>query len=219
MRTQQFIDFCKRELAFDERISYEYKSLSVCVIDCVYSLRSKYYGVTDRVVQRYAAQYLGNDMFSPNDTISDLIEHIQKAGGPAPFAVNILENNQQSGRVLKSEVCLNLARYLRCLRIETISDYRSFEEPELLECVIHSVKGMGDAGTNYLFMLAGDPNRCKPDVHIHHCIRDACGEALSNEDCQILFNEAVKKLRNDYPNLTVAMLDGIIWRKYQSAKK
>ena len=113
---------------------------------------------------------------------------------------------------------MNLAKYLRYLHIETMEDFKYFEAPELLEAVIRSVKGMGDAGTNYLFMLAGDPNRCKPDVHIHHCIKDACGEDISNEDCQILFTEAVKILEKDYSGLTVAKLDGIIWRKYQAAR-
>ena len=98
-------------------------------------------------------------------------------------------------------------------------DFRNFESQELLEIVVHSVNGLGDAGTNYLFMLAGDPNRCKPDVHIHHCIRDACGEDISNDDCQILFTDAATELREDYPKLTVAMLDGIIWRKYQTSKQ
>lgn len=74
---------------------------------------------------------------------------------------------------------------------------------------------MGTAGLNYLFMLAGDPNRCKPDVHIHHCIRDACGRDVSDNECQILLTDAVAVLRNDYPYLTVVLLDSIIWQKYQ----
>ena len=97
-----------------------------------------------------------------------------------------------------------------------IEDFQNFESPELLEIVIRAVKGMGDAGTNYLFMLAGDPNRCKLDVHVHHCVLDACGEDISNEDCQILFTEAVVELSVDYLDLTVAKLDRIIWNKYQS---
>ena len=216
--TQQFVDFCRQELAFDDQLSYDYRSLSVCIIDCVYSLRAQYYSTTVPVVNRYAAHYLGDDKFSSTDGVTALITNIQDAGGPVPFAANILKNNQKSGHVLKAEVCLNLAKYLRYLHIETMEDFKHFESPELLETVIRSVKGMGDAGTNYLFMLAGDPNRCKPDVHIHHCIKDACGEDISNEGCQILFTEAVKVLEKDYPGLTVAKLDGIIWRKYQAAR-
>lgn len=157
---------------------------------------------------------------SPDEKISDLIAHIQDAGGPIAFSSSaVLNNAQRSGGVLKSEICLNLTRYLQLLHIETIDDFRNFESQELLEIVVHSVKGLGDAGTNYLFMLAGDPNRCKPDVHIHHCIRDACGADISNDECQILFIDTVTELRKDYPEITVAMLDGIIWRKYQTSKQ
>ena len=86
----------------------------------------------------------------------------------------------------------------------------------LLENVIKTVKGIGSAGLNYLFMLAGDPNRCKPDVHIHHCVRDALGKDISDFECQELFTAAVAILKKDYPSLTVRKLDGIIWEKYQA---
>lgn len=102
----------------------------------------------------------------------------------------------------------------RALRIETIKDFRNFESQELLEIVIRSVKGIGDAGANYLFMLAGDPNRCKPDVHIHRSIKDAFGFDVSNDDCQIIFSQAVDLLKSKYPNLTVRLLDNIVWEKY-----
>ena len=191
-------------------------SLSVSWI--AFILCAQYYSTTVPVVERYANRYMNNNRFSEGDTVSKLFANIKDAGGPAPFAKNILKNNQVSGHVLKSEVCLQLARYLRLLHIETIDDFRDFEAPELLEIVIRSVKGMGDAGVNYLFMLAGDPNRCKPDVHFHHCIFDACGEDVSNEECQVLLTEAVCELKKKYPDLTVAKLDGIIWRKYQAMR-
>ena len=216
-RTQQFVDYCRRELDFGSQVSNEYQSLSVCIIDCVYSLRAKYYNTTVPVVDRYAKKYMNGDKRAVGDNTSDLIRHIQDAGGPDLFASEILKNNQKSGNVLKAEVCLKLAQYLQILHIETIDDFRRFQGPELLETVIRSVKGIGDAGANYMFMLAGDPDRCKPDVHVHHCIRDACGEDISNDDCQRLFTEAVCELRKDYPELTVAKLDGIIWQKKEGS--
>lgn len=86
-----------------------------------------------------------------------------------------------------------------------------------MEIIIRSVKGIGNAGTNYLFMLAGDTNRCKPDVHIHECIKDACGKDIKKDnDCQDLFTEAVKLLNKNNSNkqLTVRDLDHAIWVKY-----
>ena len=157
-------------------------------------------------------------MHASGDTVSMLMQRMDEQGHKV-FAEKVLRNQQKLGgrkQIPKEEVCYQLARYLRELHIETISDFQSFESQEILEIVMRAVNGLGDAGVNYLFMLAGDPNRCKPDVHIHHCIRDACGLDISNEECQKLFADAVVLLNEAYPHLTVRGLDGIIWKKYQS---
>lgn len=217
--TKCFVDYCEHNFKLQKDPITNYQSLPICLIDCIYSLRAKYYRVTVPIVNRYANVYMDGDLTDKKDTISMLIEHIEKCGGTETFADQILQNHQELGgkaHIPKSKVLLQLATYLRLLHIETLEDFRNFESPELLEIVIRSVKGLGDAGVNYLFMLAGDPDRCKPDVHIHHCIRDACGEDVSNDECQILFQETVEILKSDYPSLTVRDLDGIIWRYYQA---
>lgn len=217
--TKCLADYCRQNFVLQESAITNYQSLPVCLIDCVYSLRAKYYRVTVPIVKRYASIYMDGNIESPRDTVSNLIQHIEECGGPKAFADRVLENHQELGgkaHIPKENALLQLATYLKLLHIETIDDFRNFESPELLEIVVRAVKGMGDAGTNYLFMLAGDPNRCKPDVHIHHCIRDACGEDVTNEECQILFQETVEIFKTEYPTLTVRGLDGIIWRYYQA---
>lgn len=217
--TKCLADYCRQNFVLQESAITNYQSLPVCLIDCVYSLRAKYYRVTVPIVKRYASIYMDGNIESPRDTVSNLIQHIEECSGPKAFADRVLENHQELGgkaHIPKENALLQLATYLKLLHIETIDDFRNFESPELLEIVVRAVKGMGDAGTNYLFMLAGDPNRCKPDVHIHHCIRDACGEDVTNEECQILFQETVEIFKTEYPALTVRGLDGIIWRYYQA---
>lgn len=216
--TKQFVDFCENNLDLTQPMTYNYKSLPICLIDCVYSLRAKYYSVTIPVVKRYADRYMNGDVDSSEDTISLFLQHMDEIGHQA-FADNVVKNHQKlGGNIPKEEVCYKLAQYLHYLHIDTLKDFQQFESPELLEIVIKAVKGLGDAGANYLFMLAGDANRCKPDVHIHHCIKDACGCNISNEECQTLFTDAVAIMREEHPGLTVRMLDGIIWRKYQAQK-
>ena len=213
----QFAKYCDANFDLTTQGEYGYQSLSVCILDCVYSLRAKYYAVTIPIVERYANAYMDGDSHALGDTVSLLIKRMDEKGHKE-FADQVLRNQQKLGgkkQIPKEEVCYQLARYLRDLHIETIEDFQNFESQEILEIVIRAVNGLGDAGVNYLFMLAGDPDRCKPDVHIHHCVRDACGHDISNEECQLLFTDAVKLLRNQYPNLTVRGLDGIIWRVYQ----
>ena len=213
----QFAKYCESTFDLSTQSDYGYQSLSVCLLDCVYSLRARYYDVTVPLVQRYANIFMNGDPHGSGDTVSMLLRRMDDIGHLA-FAERVLINHQKLGgkkHIPKEEVCYQLAKYLRDLHIETIEDFQHFESQEILEIVIRAVNGLGDAGVNYLFMLAGDPNRCKPDVHIHHCIRDACGHDISNEDCQTLFTDAVKILRTQHPNLTVRGLDGIIWRAYQ----
>jgi hypothetical protein len=210
----QFADFCEKNFDLNSKLGYHYESMSICILDCVYSLRAKYQSITVPVVERYAKAYMGSNRHAGGDTVSMLINNIDAAGGTESFADIVLQNHQRIGGLLKSEVCYKLATYLKALHIETIEDFRNFESQELLEIVIRSVKGIGDAGVNYLFMLAGDPNRCKPDVHIHRSIKDAYGYDVSNDDCQAIFSQAVALLKHKCPKLTVRLLDNIIWEKY-----
>ena len=217
----KFVEYCRMNLDLTESETYNYRSLPICIIDCVYSLRAKYYSVTVPITKRYAAAYMNGDTHAKGDTVSQFLQHVDEIGGPEAFASKVLKNHQQLGgkaHIPKEQVCYKLAQYLSYLQIESIEDFQQFKSQELLEIVIRAVKGLGDAGTNYLFMLAGDANRCKTDVHIHRCIKDACGVNISNDDCQKLFVEAVSILKEDYPSLTVRKLDGIIWRKYQNQK-
>ena len=217
--THPFADYCRMNFDLTGSESYDYRSLPVCLIDCVYSLRARYETVTIPIVNRYASAYMDGNKNGTEDTVSQFLQHVQELGGPQAFADKIAKNHQKLGgkaSIPKELVCFKLAQYLSYLHIETLEDFQNFQSQELLEIVIRSVKGLGDAGVNYLFMLAGDANRCKPDVHIHRCVEDACGVPLSNEDCQRLFTDAVSVLKEQYPALTVRRLDGIIWRKYQA---
>ena len=194
-----------------------YQSLPICILDCVYSLRAKYFAVTVPVLQRYADTYMEGNLYAAQDTLSDFIAHIREFADCAAFARDVLKNNQVLSGRNKAEVCYEIATKLHeLLNMDTFDDFRYFEKETLLEIVLRSVKGMGDTGVNYMFMMAGDPNRCKPDVHIHRCIKNALGIDVPNDECQILFRETVKILKDSgYHDLTVRNLDSVIWNKYQ----
>ena len=104
-----------------------YESLSICIIDCVFSLRAKYYQHTVPVIYKYADKYLNGNIYSSSDTITSFIKHIDEYG-TVEFAKTILKNNQRSGGVLKTEICYKIAKYLSYINIETISDFQNFED-------------------------------------------------------------------------------------------
>ena len=237
LSAQAFADHCKKIIPKKETFANykflpDYQSLPVCLIDCIYSLRASYNSVTEKIVKRYADEYMNGDISYKDDTISDLIEHINSCGGTEEFAEKILKNNQELGgsaHIPKEEALLQLAEFLKILHIETIDDFKNFtstdKSTKLLEIVIQGVKGIGEAGVNYLFMLTGDTSRCKFDVHIRQCIKDAkkaknakdakdADVNISDSECQALFRDTVDILKAEYPMLTVAGLDGIIWNHY-----
>ena len=233
LSAQVFADYCYGNFDLQEGASANYKflpdyqSLPVCLIDCIYSLRASYNSVTKKIVKRYADEYMNGDISYKDDTISDLIEHINSCGGAKEFAEKILENNQELGgsaHIPKEEALLQLAEFLKILHIETIDDFKNFtstdKSTKLLEIVIQGVKGIGEAGVNYLFMLTGDTSRCKFDVHIRQCIKNVkdTDVNISDIECQNLFRDTVAILKAEYPKchmLTVAGLDGIIWKALQ----
>lgn len=218
--SDRLIEFCRNTLDLNSiEYSEPYLSLNVCIIDCIYSLRAKYFQITVPIVSRYADHFMGGNKFGAGYTVTDLMKHIELSGGTQKFASDILKNRQQLSGRLKSDICFELARKLKLLSIETIEDFNKYENTEILEITIQSVKGIGPAGLNYLFMLAGDPDRCKPDVHIHRFIYDAIGKNVTDEECQILLTEVVKNLKIEYPSITVRTLDSIIWNKYQIGNK
>ncbi len=220
--TDKFVGYCKQhysdELGVADERSYCYQSLPVCVVDCVYSLRARYNSVTVPIVERYANKYMNGDKTSADDdSLTGFIDHLTVPGLKS-FADNIARNHQILGRVPKEEVCLNIAEVLQGLGIETFKDFQDYPSREKLAETIKTVKGMGNAGVNYLFMLTGDDNKSKPDVHIHHCMEESCGEDVSDKECQQIIKETVDILKEEFPNLTVRKLDGVIWRDFSSRK-
>lgn len=215
----RFVQYCRNHLNLNDSLYAEpYHSFSVVLIDCFYSLRTHYFSVTVPIVKRYAEIFMNGDVFAYGDNLCSFINHIDNIGGCEAFACEILKNKQVIAGRLKSEICFELAEKLMSLGIETINDFQQYQDLRKLETTLRSVRGVGDAGLNYLFMLAGDPNRCKPDVHVHRCIKEACGKDISNQECQLLFTSAVSVLKTDYPRLNVRLLDGIIWKEFQSRK-
>lgn len=215
----KLVYYCLHTLNLDaQHYAEPYKSLGPCILDCVYSLQAKYFSVTVPVVNRYAEKYMKGDSHADGYSLIDFINHIQNSGGPTQFAYEVLKNKQVLSKRLKSIVCLELAQKLAENGIETKEQFAA-TDPAKIEFILRNIKGIGDAAVNYLFMLAGDPNRCKPDVHIHHCIRDAIGHDVTNDECQKLFTEAANILKKDYPNLTVASLDGLVWNHYRVGSK
>jgi hypothetical protein len=213
----KFATFAEQNLDLNNLPYIEpFKSLSMIVVNCIYSLRANYRTITMPVIQRYADKFLDGDVLKGGETLSDLMNNIDNNGGYVLFAHNIFKNKQVIGGDLKSLVCYNLASKLLSIGINTLKDFKNYKDISNLEKTILSVKGVGPAAMNYLFMTAGDNSRVKADVHIYRFIDAAIGITLTSEEVQTLFSEAVEILKPKYPKLTVTLLDSAIWQKYSA---
>lgn len=193
-----------------------YHSLPVCILDDIFSLQSHYENITFPTVKRFADYFLDGDLYTDKYLVDDFINDLEKEGLDN-VRINVLKNSQKVGGRRKIDVCYDVAKAMKRIGIQTMADFDSYNDKDYLTFVLHSIKGVGDAAVDYLFMMAGDNNRVKPDIHIHHCIKDAIGHDVSNDECQRLFREVSNSLIEKMPFATPRFLDGLVWNYYSNA--
>ena len=225
-KVNDFVGCCRNNLNLDavirrlnnEEVEEHYGSLPLCILDSAFYTNARYQLVIN-VTQRYANHFLDGDRFAAGHTISDFITAYEEFSNPQAFTDEYLgaNNRTRSGR-LKVEACYDIALMFRERGIETIEDFRRYQEnhEEELETVIRSVDGIGYSATNNLFIHCGDTTRVRVNRQIKECVSLVLGRNLNHDCTQELFRRAVDILRQDYPTLTVADLDHAIWVFYQN---
>lgn len=82
---------------------------------------------------------------------------------------------------------------------------------------IKRVKGQSSGiMIDYLFMLAGDENKFKPDRHLLSFISDTLED---NNGTSELIESAYQILQEKHPDLTVRQLDYLIWNFQRNVAK
>ena len=131
--------------------AYYYRSVSLCVIDAVYSIGVQYEGV-QAVVRRYC-DYFGLSRIRPNrevlppkhlqESISTLCEHYDDLGLERMTAEVFCNRQRTSTRsgILKAEVVQRFALSLQCRGIEHLQDVSRFLPNESLERDIRAIPG------------------------------------------------------------------------------
>lgn len=193
-----------------------YHSLAVCILDDIYSLNARYASALN-AVKRYANHYLNGDLYTADYSIDQFVQDLEQ-DGLDNIIENIVKNRQMIGKRRKLYVCYDVAKLLQKLNIQTLDDFHNYHDLDYLDYSLRKIKGIGNAAIDYLFMMVGDDDRVKPDIHIHRCIRDAIGYEVSDEMCQILFKEVSDNLIKSNPKATPRFLDGIVWQYYSKFK-
>lgn len=226
-KAKQLADKCEEKLDFHNQLGKEfyYSSLVFCVIDAVFSIGT-HYSSTEKTVANYAYHF-GLERYSTESPysvhrISDFIKNYEQFGEPESFAERVLHNRQRTSStngILKAEACYDVAKILKEHNIETITDFRNMttETEKLVVEEIKKVKGQGSGiMIDYLFMLAGDENKFKPDRHLLSFISDTLED---NNGTSELIESAHQILQEKHPDLTVRQLDYLIWNYQRKASK
>lgn len=195
---------------------YSYSCIPLAVIDAVYSIRQSY-KKTQEIVANYCGYYKITEFKSDNKnmkihTVSDLLGNIEKLGAKA-FADDVLKSeNKTAGAnpMLKSEAVYQWGKVLLEHKIEAFDDLKQADLAQL-EKDLRKIHGQGEAVVKYFFMLCGDDNFCKPDRHLLKFLSDALGHDVKEDEAQKLLEKSVEDLKDEYPHMTVRLLDYIIW--------
>ena len=199
---------------------YSYSCLPLAALDAVYSIRQNY-TQTQKVVDNYCKYYgIVKYKSSSNKTMHTVSEFMNNIGekGAKQFAAEVLKSkNMTAGRnpISKAKAVYMFCEILRENKIESFEDFAKSDKDKL-EKELLQVHGQGQAAVRYFFMLCGDDNFCKPDVHVLKFLSEVTGKKINADEVQKLLETAANELKNDYPNMTVRLLDYIIWNYQRS---
>ena len=198
-----------------------YKSIVFCVIDAIFSIRTKYNPTTINVLERTAKDLGLNSRFD-EFRVNDFIDHYGNIPSEE-LATRVFANRQRtsaSNGILKADAVKEALIILNSIGINTIKDFNMPEKRTLLEPKWSRIKGQSSGVTwRYLCMLAGDQNKFKDDTHIYNFFINRLGYSLKTgndyEKLRNAFNNEYIKVSQQYPGITIAVLDHMIW-KYMS---
>lgn len=206
---------------------FYYENLTFCLIDAVFSMGIRYKIVQNAII-RYK-NYIADKGFNFNEhKISDFKKIVDSFSCEDKkyllVSENILTKNRTSPKngILKTEACYRIAEILVKYHIETKEQFNSMPE-NIMESVNEEIKNVRGQSSGimleYLYMLAGNDDICKPDRHLHKFVETATGEQEDDYTIQNLMKNVTDILKKDFPNLTVRLLDYEIWKFQRKSKR
>lgn len=202
----------------EESEAYFYSHPTLCLIDAVYSLQSRYEAIVVPLIDRYVDAYdlrpKSDRRRRPadrEDTLEDLIPRLE-GRSRQQFIADIVgaKRDYKPNRVEKSLVVFHMAQVLVESGVNTLAELASWAERTDLEQFKNQnprIKGFGPVGLNYLAMLAGNEALIKPDTMIHWFLTRALGgRKLSNQDAVTVLQKGARLL-----GITPRSWDHAIW--------
>ena len=204
-----------------------YRSLPLCVIDAVFSIGS-HYVATRNTVQRFCAHFAlesGNprhpepapDQLSIQDFLAIYTQY-----GVEGMAGQVYQNRQRTSTrngILKAEAALYFAEAIAAFDVDRFEHVARIFENEAFEARIKQIPGQRSGiSLRYFYMLIGSQDYIKPDRMILRFLQAALDRTPGLQEAHDLVVVASMILRAEYPYLTPAALDHLIWAYQREAK-
>lgn len=201
---------------------YYYNSLTLCVIDAIFSIGVKYESVKN-VIDRYC-QYFGIQKLRQNvniypstqsqEKITDLIDRYEKLGEEF-MRKHVYCNNQRTSTTngfTKAQAVLEFCRVLNSYNVEYFQDLQNIVNNPDFDEEIKKIPGQKSGiSLSYFFMLAGDDQLIKPDRMIIRFLIETTGIEYTPHDAALIIKKLCQHLSSHYPSMTPRLLDHVIW--------
>lgn len=203
--------------------AYYYPSLSLCVIDAIFSINARYTAV-ENVVARYCRHFglvrIRPDrtkLPKPNDqeTVAVFDERLASIGTER-CASEVFSNRQRTSArsgILKAEAVHRFARVLTAHGANYFQDIPRVIDSASFEKAIRAIPGQASGVTlQYFWMLAGSDHLVKPDRQIVRFVQRALGKPVVPQQAASWLAAAAALLQPKYSHLTPRLLDYEAWR-------
>ncbi|WP_130014787.1 hypothetical protein [Serinicoccus sediminis] len=182
-------------------------SLALCTLNSVYTLRA-----TSTSAINVLNRYRDLRACSATDSGPDLLESMKDAGGPEPFAVDVLRNESKlpgTTRLRTVGVYEALTKFSAPeIAVTTAGGLRVSSDLSAARRAWLSVTGLGKQSWSYLLMNAGVETETKVDVMLKRYVGRAARENLEDKEREVrrLVRDASTTL-----NVHPRRLDRAIW--------
>src|ERR1035441_9554247 len=183
-----------------------YQSVTLCVIDAVYSINVRYEQVTN-VVDRYCEEFglakerVRNDVLPERieqDAVTRLLSRMNPLGDEK-FARDVFQNSGRTSTkngILKARAVRLFAEALATNGVEYLQDVTSVLDSVSLERAVKRIPGQGSGiSLKYFFMQAGIEELIKPDRMIQHYVESVLHRSVDIRECPELLAGAVADLK------------------------
>ena len=218
---ESFLARCAKIISPQKDVEY-YSCVGLCALDAVFSIRANYFTTVSPLIDRFCELFGFNrsaphpsSIPEPEEQVPISIMRGRLDGFDAIRLADSLKNRQKTSSrngILKAQAFLEYLEVFERYNIETFQDVnRLADNNPNFEESLRKIRGQ-NVSVDYFFMLAGDKDRVKVDIHLRRFVKETVGRELNYKQIISLLHMAVLHLReNGYPEMTARQLDHIVW--------